>query len=85
MDALLCRSGIWHGPRRAHGPEHRRHSNALVNAFVHGLDGWTAVVPQRLILSGITVALLMVADDVGNMVWRVTAANSQLAIVASAR
>ncbi len=53
--------------------------------LVHGRSGWIAVVPQRLILSGMTVVLLMVADDVGNMVWRVTAANSELAIVASAR
>jgi len=38
---------------------------ALVNAFVHSRDGWTAVVPQGLILSGITVALLMVSAWLG--------------------
>ena len=31
---------------------------ALLNAFIHSRDGWTAVVPEGLILSGI-VALLM--------------------------
>ncbi len=33
---------------------------SLVNAFVHSRDGWIAVVPQGLILSGI-VALLVLA------------------------
>ncbi|MBV8972496.1 MAG: DUF2231 domain-containing protein [Sphingomonadaceae bacterium] len=37
----------------------------LVNAFVHSRDGWTAVVPQGLILSGITVVLLMVSAWLG--------------------
>jgi uncharacterized membrane protein len=31
---------------------------ALLNAFVHSRDGWTAVSPEGIILSGI-VALLM--------------------------
>ena len=38
---------------------------ALVNAFVHSRDGWTAVVPTGLILSGITVLLLMVSAWLG--------------------
>lgn len=37
---------------------------ALLNAFVHSRDGWTAVVPEGLILSGI-VALLMLAGAIG--------------------
>jgi uncharacterized membrane protein len=36
---------------------------ALLNAFIHSRDGWTAVVPEGLILSGI-VALLMVGAAV---------------------
>ncbi len=37
----------------------------LVNAFVHSRDGWTAVVPQGLILSGITVVLLVISAWLG--------------------
>jgi uncharacterized membrane protein len=33
----------------------------LVNAFVHSRDGWTAVVPQGLILSVLDVLVLLVA------------------------
>lgn len=33
-------------------------SLSLLNAFVHSRDGWTAVVPQGLILSGVVVLLL---------------------------
>jgi uncharacterized membrane protein len=36
---------------------------ALLNAFVHSRDGWTAVVPEGIILSGI-VALLMIAGAI---------------------
>ena len=32
----------------------------ILNAFVHSRDGWTAVVPDGLILSAVTVALLAV-------------------------
>jgi uncharacterized membrane protein len=38
---------------------------SLLNAFVHSRDGWTAVVPQGLILSGIVVLLLMVSGWLG--------------------
>ncbi len=34
---------------------------SLLNAFVHSRDGWTAVVPQGIVLSGI-VTLLLVAS-----------------------
>ena len=33
----------------------------LLNAFVHSRDGWTAVVPEGLILSGVVALLLLVA------------------------
>lgn len=38
---------------------------AFINAFVHSRDGWTAVVPDGLILSAVTVALLMVSAWLG--------------------
>ena len=38
---------------------------ALVNAFVHSRDGWTAVVPTGLVLSGVTTVLLMVSAWLG--------------------
>ncbi|MFD1612806.1 DUF2231 domain-containing protein [Sphingomonas tabacisoli] len=38
---------------------------SLLNAFVHSRDGWTAVVPQGLILSGIVVLLLLVSAWLG--------------------
>jgi uncharacterized membrane protein len=34
---------------------------ALINAFVHSRDGYTAVVPTGLILSGLVVAILLCA------------------------
>jgi uncharacterized membrane protein len=34
---------------------------ALINAFVHSRDGYTAVVPTGLILSGLVVVILLVA------------------------
>ena len=37
----------------------------LLNAFVHSRDGWTAVVPQGIILSGIVTVLLMVSAWLG--------------------
>ncbi len=33
---------------------------AILNSFVHAADGWTAVVPNGLILSAVTVALAVV-------------------------
>lgn len=38
---------------------------AIVNSFVHGGDGWTAVVPYGLILSAVTVVLMLVAALLG--------------------
>ena len=38
---------------------------ALLNAFVHSRDGWTAVVPTGITLSGIVVALLAVSAWLG--------------------
>jgi uncharacterized membrane protein len=44
---------------------------SLVNAFVHSRDGYTAVVPQGLILSGLVVLLLIVTGWLGgSMVYR---------------
>lgn len=34
---------------------------AVANSFVHAGDGWTAVVPYGLMLSGVTVVLMLVA------------------------
>ena len=44
---------------------------AIVNAFVHARDGWTAVVPLGLALSATVVAILMVTGWLGwAMVYR---------------
>jgi uncharacterized membrane protein len=37
---------------------------ALINAFVHSRDGYTAVVPTGLMLSGLVVAVLLVTASV---------------------
>lgn len=37
----------------------------LVNAFVHSRDSWTAVVPEGIILSGITVVIVAVSAWLG--------------------
>ena len=37
----------------------------LLNAFIHSRDGWTAVVPEGIILSGVTTLLLIVAAFLG--------------------
>ncbi len=37
----------------------------LVNAFVHSRDGWTAVVPEGIILSGVVTVLLLVSAWLG--------------------
>jgi len=42
----------------------------LLNAFVHSRDGWTAVVPEGIILSGITTLLLIVAAFLGAVTSR---------------
>jgi uncharacterized membrane protein len=38
---------------------------SLVNAFVHSRDGYTAVVPAGLTLSGLVIVVLLVAARVG--------------------
>ena len=38
---------------------------ALVNSFVHGGDGWTAVVPYGLALSALTVLVMIVTAWLG--------------------
>ena len=38
---------------------------SLLNAFVHSRDGWTAVVPEGLILSGVVTVLLLVSAWLG--------------------
>ena len=38
---------------------------SLLNAFVHSRDGWIAVVPQGLILSGIVTVLMLVGAWLG--------------------
>jgi len=42
---------------------------ALVNAFVHSRDGWTAVVPQGLILSGVVALLMLLAAAMSAVRW----------------
>lgn len=42
---------------------------ALLNAFVHSRDGWTAVVPQGLILSGIVALLMLLAAGMSAFRW----------------
>ncbi len=42
----------------------------LLNAFVHSRDGWTAVVPQGIILSILTVILLYAGGFIGAMIDR---------------
>lgn len=44
---------------------------AIINAFVHSRDGYTAVVPTGLILSSLTVLILLVTGWMGwDMVYR---------------
>ena len=44
---------------------------SLINAFVHSRDGYTAVVPTGLILSGVVVLILLVTGWMGlSMVHR---------------
>ena len=42
---------------------------ALLNAFVHSRDGWTAVVPQGLILSGVVALLMLIAAGMSAVRW----------------
>ena len=37
----------------------------LLNAFIHSRDGWTAVVPEGIILSGLTAVLMLIAALLG--------------------
>jgi uncharacterized membrane protein len=46
---------------------------SLLNAFVHSRDGYTAVVPQGLVLSAIVTVLLLVTGRRG---WSLLAARS---------
>ena len=43
---------------------------ALLNALVHSRDGWPAVVPQGLILSVVTVALMLIGGVVAGFAAR---------------
>jgi uncharacterized membrane protein len=43
---------------------------SLVNAFVHSRDGYTAVVPEGVILSGIVVLILLFTGWGWEMVYR---------------
>lgn len=43
---------------------------ALLNALVHSRDGWTAVVPQGLILSLVTVTLMLIGGIVAGFAAR---------------
>jgi uncharacterized membrane protein len=44
---------------------------ALINVFVHSRDGYTAVVPTGIILSGIVVFIMMITGWLGGeMVYR---------------
>lgn len=44
---------------------------SILNAFVHSRDGYTAVVPQGLLLSGAVVLILLVTGWMGwDMVYR---------------
>ena len=38
---------------------------SLVNAFVHSRDAWTSVVPQGILLSGVSTILLLIAGARG--------------------
>jgi uncharacterized membrane protein len=42
---------------------------ALLDAFVHSRDGWTAVVPQGLILSGVVALLMLIAAGMSAVRW----------------
>lgn len=44
---------------------------SLLNAFVHSRDGWLAIVPQGLILSGLVVVILGISSWLGgSLVYR---------------
>jgi uncharacterized membrane protein len=44
---------------------------SLINAFVHSRDGYTAIVPTGLMLSGLVVVILLVTGWVGSaLVYR---------------
>lgn len=55
---------------------------SMINAFVHSRDGYTAVVPLGIVLSGV-VALLLVAGGAGG--WSVTTAPADAGVRASPR
>jgi uncharacterized membrane protein len=43
---------------------------ALLNAFVHSRDGWTAVSPEGIILSGIVALLMLLAAGMSALTYR---------------
>ena len=43
---------------------------ALLNAFIHSRDGWTAVSPEGIILSGIVALLMLLAAGMSALAWR---------------
>lgn len=44
---------------------------SIVNAFVHSRDGYTAVVPEGIVLSGVVVMIFLVTGWMGeNLVYR---------------
>ena len=45
----------------------------LANAFVHGRDGWVAVVPEGILLSLLTVILLYAGGFIGGLMDRPSA------------
>jgi len=43
---------------------------ALINAFVHSRDGWTAVAGEGIILSGIVALLMLLAAGMSALTYR---------------
>ncbi|MEO5641176.1 MAG: DUF2231 domain-containing protein, partial [Sphingomicrobium sp.] len=43
----------------------------LLNSFVHSRDGWTAVVPEGILLSLVVVILLYAGGFIGALIDRV--------------
>ena len=43
---------------------------ALINAFVHSRDGWTAVAGEGIILSGIVALLMLLAAGISALTYR---------------
>jgi uncharacterized membrane protein len=44
---------------------------SLINVFVHSRDGYTAVVPTGIVLSGVVVLIMMITGWIGrDIVYR---------------